>query len=110
MPAQQRRRRDQERRPALPRQEPGQRGQDQAISWCVAWPGNLAVKHRQLVAKDGNLDVLIVWFGTETDQPEDASYKEEDDGGGHAGHPGRCPSWLLRTAILCLHPSGSARR
>ena len=89
MPSQHRCRCHQERRPALSRQEPGQCGQDQAISWCVAWPGNLAVQHRQLVAKDCNLDVLIVWSGTETDQPEDASYEEEDDGRGHVGHPGR---------------------
>jgi hypothetical protein len=31
------------------------------------------------VAQDGNLDVLVVWFGTETDQPEDVSHNEEDD-------------------------------
>jgi hypothetical protein len=69
--------------------------------------GNLAVKQRQLVAQDGDLDVLVVWFGTEADQSEDAPYKEEDDSRGHAGHLGRCPSWLLRAAILWLHPSGS---
>jgi type II secretory pathway predicted ATPase ExeA len=34
-------------------------------------------------------------------------YDEKDDGGGHAGHPARCLSWLLRAAILYLHPSGS---
>jgi len=107
VPAQQRRWRDQERRPALPRQQPGQRGQDQAISWCVAGAGNLAAKHRQLVAQDGDLDVLDVWFRTEAHQPENAPYEEEDEGRGHAGDPRTCPSRLLRATILCLHPSPS---
>ena len=106
MPSHQCRRGDQERQPALPRQQPGQRGQDQAIRWYVARADKLAVKHRQLVAQDGDLDVLVVWFGTEADQPEDVSYNEEHDRAGHASHPGRCPSWLLRAAILYLHPSG----
>jgi hypothetical protein len=26
---------------------------------------DLAMRHRQLVAQDGDLDVLVVWFGTE---------------------------------------------
>ncbi len=65
----------------------------------------MAVQHRHLVAQDGDLDVFVVWFGTETDQIEDASYKEKGKGGGHAGPPARCPSWLLRAAILYLHPS-----
>src|SRR2546421_1149941 len=73
--------------------------------WCVARAGNLAVQHRQLVAQDGDLDVLGVWCGTEANQPENASYEEEDEGRGNAGHPPRWPSRLLRTAILCLHPS-----
>jgi hypothetical protein len=65
----------------------------------------LAVQHCQLVAQDGDLDVLAVWFGTEGDQTEDVSYKKESKGGGHANDPGRCLSWLLRAAILNLHPS-----
>jgi hypothetical protein len=28
----------------------------------------LAVQHCQLVAQNGDLDVLVVWFGTEADQ------------------------------------------
>src|SRR6267378_8360741 len=59
---------------------------------------------RQLVAKNGDLDVLVVWFGTEADQPEDV-VQRGNDRGGHASHPGRCPSWLLRAAILYLHRS-----
>jgi len=35
------------------------------------------VNHCQLVAKNGDLDILVVWFGTEVDQPEDVSYKQE---------------------------------
>jgi hypothetical protein len=67
--------------------------------------GNLAVHHRQLVAKDVDLDVLVGWFGTEADQTQNMPYNEENDRGGYASHPGRCPLWLLRAAILCLHPS-----
>ena len=39
-------------------------------------------------------------------QPKDASYEEEHEGRGHAGHPASCASWLLRAAFLCMHPSG----
>jgi hypothetical protein len=39
-------------------------------------------------------------FGTEADQPVDALYEENRIGGGHAGHPGRCPSPLLRSMVL----------
>ena len=63
--------------------------------------------HRQVVAHDSNLDVLVVGFRIETDQTENLPNNEEDDRGGHAGHPGRCPSWLLRAGILYLHPSGA---
>ena len=42
MPSHQCRRGDQERRPTLPRQQPGQGRQDQAVSWSVAGAGNLA--------------------------------------------------------------------
>jgi hypothetical protein len=58
------------------------------------------------VAQDGDLDVLLIWFGTEADQTENVPYNEEDDRASHAGYPARCPSWLLRAAILYLHPSG----
>src|SRR5882762_5338898 len=71
----------------------------------VARAGNLAVQHCQLVAQDSDLDVLVVGPGTQVDQPEDASYEEEHEGRGHAGHPASCTSWLLRAAVLCLHPS-----
>jgi hypothetical protein len=77
-----------------------------AYGACVAGVDNLAAQHRQLVAKNGDLDVLGAWFGTEADQPEDPPYNKEDEGGGHASHPGRCPSWLVRAAILYLQPSG----
>jgi hypothetical protein len=106
MPAQQRGRRHQERRPALPRQQPGQGGQDQAIGGGVPRAGNLAVQHSELVAQYGDLDVLVVVLGTQVDQPKDASYEEEQEGRGHASYPGSCTSWLLRADFLYLHPSG----
>jgi hypothetical protein len=31
------------------------------------------VQHRQLVAQDGDLDILVVGLGTQVDQPKDAS-------------------------------------
>ncbi len=45
----------------------------------------MAVQNCQLVAQEGDLDILFVWFGTGADQPEDAPYNEEDDRGGHPG-------------------------
>jgi hypothetical protein len=41
--------------------------------------GNLPVQHRQLVAQDGNLDILVVGLGTDADHSDDLPYNEEDD-------------------------------
>jgi len=58
MPAQQRRRRDQEYRPSLARQQLGQSGQQHPIRQAVARPGHLAAQHREQIPKDRDLDLV----------------------------------------------------
>jgi len=70
-----------------------ERGQDQAIGGTIAGTDNLAVQHRQLVARDGDLDILVVRFGPEADQPEDAPYEKKQDGG-RPGPSAHCRSWM----------------
>ena len=80
MPAQQRRWRHQERPPAPPRQQPGQRGQDQAICGGVMVPGNLAVLHGKLMPQDGDPGILVVWCGTDAHQSENVAARGERRG------------------------------
>jgi hypothetical protein len=57
VPAHQRRGRDQKHRPAFAREQPGQRGQHQAIRRGVPGPGDLTTQHQQLVAQHRDLHV-----------------------------------------------------
>ena len=107
MPAQQGRRRDQERCPPLPAEQPGQRGEEGPAAWGVTWPRHLAAEHSQLMAEHSDLDVLLIGRGPEPEQFEEASDDQEGDLKAHPGDPGTCASPLLRCQILSLHPSGS---
>ena len=65
VPTEQRGGRDEERRPALPAEQPGQRGQQSPVRRGVPRTCHLAPEHRQLMAEDGDLDVLLVRRPTE---------------------------------------------
>ena len=73
VPAQQRRRRDEEGCPPLSAQQPGQRGEQRPVRRRVTWPRHLTAEHGQLVAEHGDLDVLLVGRGPEPEQVEQAS-------------------------------------
>jgi hypothetical protein len=60
VPAQQRRRRDEEDSPALTAEQPCKRGQHGAINRGVPRTCHLAAQHSQLMAEHGDLDVLLV--------------------------------------------------
>jgi hypothetical protein len=57
-----------------------------------------------------DLDVFLIWLGTETHQPNDATNDQEDKRRNHTRHPGRHASSLLRTLIMNLHPTGRRDR
>jgi hypothetical protein len=59
VPPKQRLRADQERRPALSREHPARRRQEQPVAAAKARPGNLPLEHRKLVAKDHYLDAVM---------------------------------------------------
>ena len=84
VPAQQRGRRYQERRPPLPRQQPRQHRQHQPIRRGVPGPGDLPAQHRQLVPQDGDLHVLRIRRRTDPQQPEHPTQQHEPDTADHA--------------------------
>ena len=60
VPSEQRRRRDEEGSPPVPRKEPAEGGQERAVDWAVPNPTmELALKDAHLVAQDNQLDVLV---------------------------------------------------
>jgi len=59
VPAQQRLRAHDKRRPTRARQNPADRRHEQPISTAKARPADLAREHRELMAKDHDLDVVV---------------------------------------------------
>ena len=60
VPAQQRRRRNQKRPPTRPRQQPTRRSKEDPVGRCQPRPTRLPTKHRQLMSKDDDLQLLEV--------------------------------------------------
>ena len=105
MPAQQGRRRDQERRPPLPAEAAGPAWRatpGPPASNAAAPPG---VSARRAGGEHGDLDVLLVGRGAEPDQVEQAADDQEANLTGHPDDIGSYASALLRHQILSLHPS-----
>jgi len=59
MPAKERLRADKEGRPARAREHPAQGSHEHPVAAAKAWPGRLALQHRELMAKDHDLDVVV---------------------------------------------------
>ena len=89
MPAQQRGWRDQEDAPAVPAEQPGQRGQHGAVGRGVPRPCHLAAQHGQLVAEHGDLDVLLVRRRAEPEEVKEPADEQEGDRTTHAEDLGR---------------------
>ena len=70
MPAQQRLRAHNERRPTRTREHPADRRHEQPVSTAKARPADLALEHRELMAKDHELDVVVQVAGRAGGQPE----------------------------------------
>jgi hypothetical protein len=79
MPAQQRRRRDQEGRPALARQQLRQGGQQHPIGRHVPRTPNLAAQNRQLVAKHFDLHRIGVRCRTVPEHPQNQANDHQRD-------------------------------
>ena len=99
MPAQQRGRRDEEGGPALPAQQPGQRGEQCPVHRRVMWPRHVTAEHGQLVAEHCDLKVLLVGRGAEPEKVEEAPDDQEGDLTGHPDDPGTPRHPLLRQQI-----------
>lgn len=69
VPAQQRGRSNQERRPPFPRQQPRQHSQHQPIRWGVPGSGDLPAHHGQLMPQNGDLHVLCIRRRTDPSSP-----------------------------------------
>jgi len=70
VPTQQRRRRDQEDRPPLARQQLRQCREHQPVAGHVARSGDLAAQHHQLMPQHGDLHIFGIRRWTTTDQPQ----------------------------------------
>ena len=65
------------RRPPVPGQNPRQCGQDQSVARGELRPRHLTSQYRDLMAKDRDLDVLLIRCRTETQGSEDSPNDQE---------------------------------
>jgi hypothetical protein len=97
VPTEQRRRRDQEDRPAIAGEQLRQRREDHPVGRDVAGTGHLPTQDQQLMAKGRDLHVLGVGRWTQVDQPEDLSNDHESQRAHHHHHglilPARRCAW-----------------
>src|ERR1039458_6796521 len=96
------------------REQSCERGEPSTICGGVPGARDLTTKYGELMSKHGDLDVLVVWGGTDSKQCEQPSNEEEGDRIIHVDDRGRSKGPLVSARIVCLHPSpvmqhGSAR-
>lgn len=70
VPAQERLRAHYERRPTRAKENPADRRHEQPVSTAKARPPHLALEHRELMAKDHDLDVVVQVAGRAGRQPD----------------------------------------
>lgn len=78
VPPEPRLRRDQERRPALPAQEPARRREEQTVARAELRPSHLATQDAELVAQDLDLDILGR-LARPACKPEESTQQEVED-------------------------------
>jgi hypothetical protein len=100
VPAQQRLRAHNERRPTRTREHPADRRHEQPVSTAKARPADLALEHRELMAKDHELDVVVQVAGRAGGQPECPAQQQIAEGEEHGPDllPGR--GSILRNALV----------
>src|ERR1039458_8808930 len=62
-------------------------------------------EHRELVTKDRDLDVLLIWRRSDPNEVEQLSNEKEGHLTAHADDPGTFAASLVRAAFLRLHPT-----
>jgi hypothetical protein len=70
VPTQERLRAHYERRPTRAKENPADRRHEQPVSTAKARPPHLALEHRELMAKDHDLDVVVQVVGRAGRQPD----------------------------------------
>ncbi len=83
MPAQQRLWVHDERRPTRARQHPAERRHEQPVATAKTRPARLALEHRELLAQDHDLDVVVQVAGRAGRQPDCPAQQQIDDGEEH---------------------------
>ena len=87
------------------REQSCERGEPSTIGRGVPGARDLTTKYGELMSKHGDLDVLLVWGGTDSKQCEQPSNEEEGDRIVHVDDRGRSKGPLVSARITCLHPS-----
>ena len=99
VPAQQRLRADDERGPTWARQNLAERGHEQPVSTAKTPPAGLALEHRELMAKDHDLDVVVQVAGRAGSQPECSAQQQVDEGEDHGADLLLARRPILRNAL-----------
>ena len=91
VPTQERLRTHQERKPPWARENPADRRHEQPVSTAKARPPHLTLEHRQLMAKDHDLDVVGQFAGRGGHEPDCPAHQHVDEGEEHGADllPGR---------------------
>src|ERR1035441_6706984 len=95
--------------PTLASQESRERRQHDTIGRGEPRSRHLTTEHRELVTKDRDLDVLLIWRRSDPNEVEQLSNEKEGHRTAHADDPGTFAASLVRAAFLRLHPTGWIR-
>ncbi len=106
VPPHQRCGRNEEGGPTLARKKSRERRQHDTIGGGEARSRHLTTEHRELVTKDRDLDVLLIWRRSDPNEVEQLSTEKEGHRTAHADDPGTFAASLVRAAFLRLHPTG----
>ena len=91
--------------PRLARKESRDPRQHDTIGRGEPRSRHLATEYRELVTKDRDLDVLVIWRRSDPNEVEQLSNEKEGHLTAHADDPGTFAASLVRAAFLRLHPT-----
>ena len=95
--------------PTLARKESRDPRQHDTIGRGEARSRHLRTEHRELVTKDRDLDVLLIWRRSDPNEVEQLSNEKEGHRTAHADDPGTFAASLVRAAFLRLQCAGINR-
>ena len=88
------------------REQSCQRREHSPVGGGVPGARDLATKYGELMTKHRDLDVLVVWGRTDSEELEQPSNQEEVQRIVHVNDRGRFKKPLVSARLACLHPSG----